>query len=382
MLKFDGSRDRNPKHLLFMLMWAALLPAVVPGCSTLELGETHDEHKAALTTAIDNAKPRGVDARQRGAATSTEPTPSLGVVGAGEHVASGPYGTIQFASFKPSPSVLDTAALGPGAGNSLVPPVSLSIEEEMGDDTDEDIGSEKDFHRDPDKWEFQLTPYLWLPHVEGDSTVSGQKEKIDFDIGDVLDMLTIGLSGRSEAWKGDWGIMLDASYLRLEDEIRTPGPDIDVDIQDANVDLLVAYEVLNIPLTDSGRKGPVLIFHPGAGLRYHYLKQEIDLRGMTSKTLGKSKDWVEMVLAWRIILALTDRVGIVARGDVGGFGVGSAPDLNWSVMGGLGYRLSRSWTLKAGYRYWSLDYSNGSGTNKFALDADFHGPWLGATFRF
>ena len=118
MLMFDESRDGSPKRLLFMLVWVALL--AVPGCSTLELGETRDDHKATLTTATHNAKPRRVDARQRGGATTLEPTPSLGTVGPGEHGESGPYGTIHLASFTPSPFEQDAATLDRGAGNSLL----------------------------------------------------------------------------------------------------------------------------------------------------------------------------------------------------------------------------------------------------------------------
>ena len=70
------------------------------------------------------------------------------------------------------------------------------------------------------------------------------------------------------------------------------------------------------------------------------------------------------------------------RGEVGGFGIGSASELTWSVVGGLGYKLSDRWTLKMGYRVYDIDYERGRGLSRIGMDMRMHGPWLGLTYGF
>ena len=61
---------------------------------------------------------------------------------------------------------------------------------------------------------------------------------------------------------------------------------------------------------------------------------------------------------------------------IGGFGVSS--DFTWDVMGGLGYEVSDSISLVAGYRGLGVDYKH----DGFVFDVVQDGPILGAVFRF
>ena len=70
------------------------------------------------------------------------------------------------------------------------------------------------------------------------------------------------------------------------------------------------------------------------------------------------------------------------RGDAGGFGIGSASDLTWQILGGVDYKLSKNMILNAGYRYVELDYSRGSGSNEFGIDLRAQGPYMGLTILF
>ena len=111
------------------------------------------------------------------------------------------------------------------------------------------------------------------------------------------------------------------------------------------------------------------------GGRYWYVKAEID-GGPFS--LEKSKDWVDPFLGARMALRLTERWTLSLRGDVGGFGIGSAADLVLHVRATLHYRLSERWRLVASYVVLDLDYDSG------LLDADltFQGPAVAAEFNF
>ncbi len=89
------------------------------------------------------------------------------------------------------------------------------------------------------EWRYDITPYIFLPSsVTGDSTVAGQTVSLDLDTSDLLDLLDFAISGRFEAWKGDYGLILDLNYIKLgaDGTVRGPGPlalnaDITVDIR-------------------------------------------------------------------------------------------------------------------------------------------------------
>jgi hypothetical protein len=53
-----------------------------------------------------------------------------------------------------------------------------------------------------------MTPYLFLPvSTTGTSTVAGGSVDLDLSLKDVLKHLNFAVSGRAEAWKGDFGLI-------------------------------------------------------------------------------------------------------------------------------------------------------------------------------
>ena len=68
-----------------------------------------------------------------------------------------------------------------------------------------------------------------------------------------------------------------------------------------------------------------------------YVSLKADLGVITGERVGREVeverhvDWLEPFVGGRFILALSNRVALTVRGDVGGFGVGS--DLTWSLVG-------------------------------------------------
>ena len=67
-------------------------------------------------------------------------------------------------------------------------------------------------------------------------------------------------------------------------------------------------------------------------------------------------------------------------GDVGGFGISS--DFAWHVFPFVGYRFSRLFELRAGYRAIGMKYEKGEGEDYFLYDMTTFGPQLGFMFRF
>ena len=65
------------------------------------------------------------------------------------------------------------------------------------------------------KWEFLLIPYGWLTRVDGDVTVRGIESSADVSFSDILENLDFGGQVHFEAWKGEWGLFVDPTYLKL-----------------------------------------------------------------------------------------------------------------------------------------------------------------------
>jgi len=235
-------------------------------------------------------------------------------------------------------------------------------------------------------WQHDVQPYIWFPtSVEGTSTVDGGAAKLDLDASDMADMINFAFSLRYEAWKGKFGIIVDGMYVDLEADFKdalpappfSPGSSVKVepDIEQVVVDLAGAYRL------DYGKWSTDLI----GGLRYTYIKQEIELNfpsPVPTQDLGGSKDYVEPMVGARVIWALSDKWRATLRGDMSGFGVGSGSDLTWNALAGAAYTYSEKASIKLGYRIYDIDYSNGSGSNEFGVDLQLHGPYLGASFSF
>ena len=244
-----------------------------------------------------------------------------------------------------------------------------------------------------DEWEIRLMPYVWMPSLDADKTVNGLEGSVDVSFGDILDdYLDFALMGRVEAWKGRWGLTFDGVYFDLGADDSFEGTsggisfDLDADARLGMADFALSYRLFAQRFGKNCRQK--LTFEPYGGLRYAYLKQKVDLNvdiagvGSIGENLGKSEDWIEPFVGGRILWELNDKMAINVRGNVGGFGIGSASRLTWNFATGVDYKLSKKVSLDAGYRILDIDYSRGSGSDKFAADAKLEGPILGMTILF
>jgi len=248
-------------------------------------------------------------------------------------------------------------------------------------------------------WDFVVTPYVWLPaRSDITSTVAGKSADLELTLKELVDMFDVfALSGRFEAWKGRFGFIGDAMWMKVNmsnKAVPLPGPVLDiniddVDIQQAVFDIAAAYRVLQRPVRQ-GRALPALYFEPFLGARVVYLKQKIDvtiepqgpiLPGR-SPTLGDEKTWAELMIGGRLWMQVLDELSFALRGSVSGFGIGEGSDLQWDFLAGADYRPWQRASFKVGYRVYQIDYMTGSGTDAFGYDTTQHGPYLGVSVYF
>ncbi len=377
------------------------------------------------------------------------------------------------------------SALAVAAGVALA--ALPAVAEETGTDAatnDEARGAAPD----PGDWQFSLAVYGWLTDVTGTMTVRDTTVDVDPQIwNDLLTNLDGAFMGGVEAsYRGRWLFNLDLVGAQLSDHVEEgpfsigfgpqsfsrdlgsadltipvetrpgtievpvrvdPGtlrvdvPRVETAIGRFDVDLKtlmvfsraqVGYRVLDTPALellghepgDDPRRFRVDLF---AGLRYWYLKTEVDIESppvevpeftMTSSLSGggvrvggqridpktvaiqtvrlpglefggttfggtdidesASSWWIDPLIGLRVGADLTDRISLVVAGNVGGFDIGSASKFSWEALAFLDWRFGKTTSFMLGYRGLGLDRRKSNAQ----ADIILHGPALGVIFRF
>jgi hypothetical protein len=215
-------------------------------------------------------------------------------------------------------------------------------------------------------WDFQLAPfYLWAVNVEGDVTVRRATAPIDLDFGDIFDRLEGFLTAHFEAWyKEKWGVLAELNYLSIGDEQETRLLTLDVDFETAIAELGAFYRHTH------GSHA----FEPLAGIRYTSMEVRVDIVD-TRLSLKETENWIDPMVGLRYKYHITDKWLVSARGDIGGFGVGS--QFTWNLVGLLHFQPWKHVGFFGGYRALDVDFQKGSGIDKFRYDVLMHGPLLG-----
>lgn len=93
-----------------------------------------------------------------------------------------------------------------------------------------------------------------------------------------------------------------------------------------------------------------------------------ELTDKAGTRVARTDDWWDPYAGFRARYNLSDKYYLTAKGDIGGFGVGS--DLTWSAEAAFGWQVSRSLFTEIGFRALGVDYE-GDG---FKYDMVTYGP--------
>ena len=191
------------------------------------------------------------------------------------------------------------------------------------------------------------------------------------NLGQVLDNLQWITAVRGSVEKGRWGVLTDLSYTKLgqEDGATTPNGLLtgraSVNVSQGIYDLAVRYR-FGEPEAAVGTPGQFSLI-PYAGIRV--IDAQMDVAAQVD--LGNNilsvqrqgnfgRTWAQPLLGTQASLFLSPRLRAFARADIGGFGLGGAKDLSGNAQIGLGYAVGNSTDLNISWRYFGLDYNNGS----------------------
>jgi hypothetical protein len=213
-------------------------------------------------------------------------------------------------------------------------------------------------------WTLDLSLHLWAAGVKGNVAAKGMTVPVDVSFDELFDDLNAALMARLDARTGPWGVHIDMEWVSLEQTTAgSLGSPVTVEQALFIAELSGSREFLR-------RGGFALGGY--AGLRLCATDTEITSVGPAAEG---SESWVDPVvgLEGRYVAG---RWVCGARGDVGGFGLGS--EIAWSVTIGVRYRFTDLFSLAAGYRWLDIDF----GDSGSVLDARMAGPFLALVFRF
>jgi hypothetical protein len=241
----------------------------------------------------------------------------------------------------------------------------------------------------PEKdWEVEIEPYGWLALAWGqiDTDRFGKKE-FTIDAGEVLDSFDLGAMGAVKLRWRRFVALLDVAWAKLsaDDKIGDTRVSYDLTQELGWFEALAGYRVYERPGGLFGTPAPVerRVFGVDVmgGLTYSWANLDLDLSRdplleipPQERHLRVDEDWLAPYLALRFHNDFTNRFRMETLIGVGGFGAGDAPDVVWQVTPLFGYAITDHVLLNVGYR--------ALGRHDSDVDLIFHGPIVGATFRF
>ena len=221
-------------------------------------------------------------------------------------------------------------------------------------------------------WDLSAGSYVWIPKIDGTVGAGSLTASIHLDQGDLLDLIEFAGSVHVRAQKDRWEIFLDVMYIQLGDEF-TLGPNfVSTDLKQAIGESGIGYRVGDWPIGETSLSLTLL-----GGGRLSYVENKITITGAMPASARSSAAWIDPFIGGRLDLSFAEKWAFSVRGDVGGFGIGSASDLAWNLITGIQYEHSTRVSFLAGYRVLDYDYDA-----RFLFDVQMRGPILAAKIRF
>lgn len=222
------------------------------------------------------------------------------------------------------------------------------------------------------KWQFQFSPYFWLASLHGTGGIGNRTTQVDESFSDIFHSLDLALMGLLEARKGKFVTLTDVEYVAVSDNKATPGPlfsNVNAKFKTFIFDPEAGYRVLDHP--DKGAFVDVL-----GGVRVWHVSTDLAFGAgiLPATEVQGSRNWVDGVVGLRGKAALSPKLFITGKFDLGGGG----SKFTYQVFGGGGYNVNKKVALIFGYRILDVNYNK----NGFVYDMNQRGPIMGLGFKF
>ncbi len=227
-----------------------------------------------------------------------------------------------------------------------------------------------------DQWHLSVSPYLWLPGVHGTLGALGRDASFSASPSDLLSKFKFGILGVAEVRRNRILANMDLMFMRLGDDSAIPYPPaLNAVTANLTANLFLLTPKVGYRLIDDKKIKVDFL----TGLRYWHLNESVNFTpSVLNLNFSKSHNLVDPLVGGRIEAALSPKTVFTVAGDVGGWGTGS--QLEYQVVGLLGYKLKPSMTLQAGYRYLYINYETGGPAGGF-FNTAMSGVLLGVTLN-
>ena len=227
------------------------------------------------------------------------------------------------------------------------------------------------------KWEFRLSPYVWIAGFEGDvASIPGATViPIDISVSDAIDDTEASFMGMFEGKKNGKGFLVDFLYSDLQSE-ETLLEGIGLVLNSTSKTTIFSGAYLHEIYNNDNSVVDAFV-----GARYWDIDTHLAFSGglgiLAGRTIEHTESWVDPLIGIKGRTSLGDTKFYAAGGATrGGFGVGS--DLFYDLNANLGYQWSKSIGTTVGYRMYDLDYEK----DGFVYDVRQQGWIVGLTWAF
>ncbi|HVP00288.1 MAG TPA: hypothetical protein VMT15_19590 [Bryobacteraceae bacterium] len=243
-----------------------------------------------------------------------------------------------------------------------------------------------------DKWQFTITPYLWVPKISGSLNVTPppafQNGNLNLNIGPInyLEHLKFAGMGDIQVRKGKWSVLADTIYLDLSNPngqatipaVLPGGAGLTVNAN-TSLNTLLFESALGYSIVRNERSNFDLV----AGTRYARIESNValDVSGLppawvSSGSAYKQDSYLDPIFGFKGKFALGKKWSLPYYFDVGGFGASS--DLTLQASTAIDYRFKDWFSLEVGYRYMHYKFAD----QKPVKNLDLYGGILGLSFSF
>ncbi|UIM56145.1 hypothetical protein [Serratia marcescens] len=227
-------------------------------------------------------------------------------------------------------------------------------------------------------WRFAVTPYLWMPALQGNGALDGESGRFTLPFHKAMHNLDFFTLGEVSVSHGPYSAFLDVQYLDVSKRMTfaMPGVSADASMRSTQVSLGGSYQAYAQALGDDTVFGAPqqLTIASMAGVHWTRLNARAWGEG---HALGKSTDWAIPFVGVNVGYDLDPHWTLTAEGDVGAWG------RDWGLQGQayLGYRLGllgQESLLRVGYRVIHQDHQ----TDALHWNVTQYGPAAGLTVWF
>jgi len=209
-------------------------------------------------------------------------------------------------------------------------------------------------------WKKRVMPlYYWSISISGKETASPGDPPAD--LGGFDFNFEGAFSLNAEVVKDNrWGALLDVIWVDLGNTRE---------FTKLNFELLETEADIYYRFPDGNYSFDLL-----GGLRYYDAEARLQPPGAAVRDT-----WVDPVVGMRWNWQASDHWALSARGDLGGFGIGS--DLSWQALATASWQPNDRFAVTGGLRAMDVDYDAGGLPGKFILNIRIWGPLMGFSVR-